>query len=57
MKCSKLCKNCYYSVPYWGNKTKDGKRSISRYWCIKRGATAPSIKQCNLYKERNKDGF
>lgn len=52
MKCSKLCKNCYYCIPHWGNKTKQGKRSISRYWCIKRSMTAPSIKQCEYYKEK-----
>ena len=57
MKCSKLCKSCDYCVPCWGNKTKTGKRTISRYRCIKKGMTAPSVKQCEFYKERNKDGF
>ena len=53
MKCSKLCKSCDYCVPYWGNKTKTGKRTISRYRCIKKGMTAPSVKQCEFYKEKD----
>lgn len=48
-----ICKGCIYFTKYYGNKDKNGKRSISNYWCVRRnGFLKKYPKECKLRKER-----
>ena len=30
------CKGCIYFEKYYGNKNKQGERTVSNYWCVKK---------------------
>lgn len=48
MKRSKICTDCRYCHPYYGNKNKQGKRVISTYWCSKKNRKLnKNLKQCD----------
>lgn len=49
-----FCKKCIHCHPYYGNKDKNGKRVISKYYCIKKNKSLNGrIKQCE-YRTLNK---
>lgn len=47
----KVCKGCDYCVPYYGNKDKQGKSKITKFWCTKKGAAIHSFKFCEYQKK------
>lgn len=49
-----ICKKCVYANPHYGNKDKQGKASVSRYWCsAKNGTIKTNPKECQHRKEKN----
>lgn len=54
-KPKKACRGCLYCTPYYGNKNKFGKRTISKYWCIKKSTTCSDPKECSFRKGNKND--
>ena len=51
MKNIRDCKDCIGFTKYYGNKDKNGKAIISRYWCsIKNGTITKFPKEC-MFKQ------
>ena len=48
----KACKGCKYCTEYFGNLTKDGRREMSRYWCIAKSMTCSDPKSCILRRQK-----
>lgn len=48
----RACKGCFHCTPYYGNVSKDGKRVVSRYWCIHYNKTASDPIKCEFRKEK-----
>lgn len=49
----KICKSCIFCHPHYGNKSKQGKRTISGYFCsAKNGQITTNPKKCILKKEQ-----
>lgn len=49
----KICKGCIFCHPHYGNKSKQGKRTISGYFCsAKNGQITTNPKKCIFKKEQ-----
>ena len=48
----KACKGCGYCCPRYGNFDKSGKRTVSKYWCVKRSTDCNDPKKCEFRKEK-----
>lgn len=46
------CKGCIYFAKYYGNKDSVGKRTVSKYWCVKKQGF---IKRFPVQCERRED--
>ena len=43
------CKGCIYFEKYYGNKSKQGERTVSNYWCAKKNGFIHSFpKKCQF---------
>lgn len=49
----KACKDCGYCHPHYGNFDKSGKRTVSKYWCIKKSTVCNDPKECEFRKDNN----
>lgn len=48
----RACKDCIYFAPFYGAKNKQGKPTVSNYWCVKKqGFVKKFPKECK-WKER-----
>ena len=49
----RACKGCIYFAKHYGNKDSVGKRTVSKYWCVKKQGF---IKRFPVQCERKEDG-
>lgn len=49
---SKLCRECIYSHPTYGNIDRRGRRTVSHFFCVERNGKLKknsNLKQCPLF--------
>lgn len=47
------CKGCIYFKKYYGNKSKQGERTVSNYWCAKKNGFIRFFpKKCQAKEEK-----
>ena len=50
---ARACKDCIYFVPFYGTKNKQGKPTVSNYWCVKKqGFVKKFPKECKWKEEQ-----
>lgn len=46
------CAECKYFTKYHGNKNKQGERTVSNYWCVKKNGFIHSFPKKCLFKPK-----
>lgn len=50
---ARACKGCIYFAPHYGTKNKQGKPTVSRFWCVaKQGFIKRFPKECKAKEEQ-----